>query len=173
MARGVLVTFATRYGSTAEVAYAVGEIISEEGAVVEVLPIADVGTVKGFDAVVLGCPARLGRLLPEAVNFMKRQAPELTRVPVAYFLTGMTMRDDTPENRRQAASYLNPLRKIREPLRTGLFGGKVDRTRLGALLRFFLAHDRKETLAEGDYRDWPEIRRWARELAVALNAGTK
>jgi len=169
----ILVIYATRYGSTAEIAHAVGEILSEEGAEVEVRSLASAGSVEHYDAVVIGSPIRLGRLLPETLSFVRSHEAELAPVPVAYFVTGLTMREDTDENRRQAESYLTPLRRFKEPLSCGVFGGKVDSSRLGALLRFLLTHDRKATLAEGDYRNWPAIRRWARELAQVLGVEAK
>ncbi len=168
MGARVLVAYATRYGSTAEVAQTIAEILSEEGAEVDVRRVGNAIETSRYDAVVVGSPARLGRLLPESIAFVRRNAAELWRLNVAYFITGLTMRVDTASNRRQAESYLQPLCRIRPPVRTGLFGGKVDRSKLGPLLRLFLSRDRSGTLSEGDYRDWTAIKLWARELAPVL-----
>lgn len=164
----VLVVYATRYGSTVGVAQAVGAVLAEEGAAVEILPVARARGLSGFDGLVLGCPVRMGRLLPEAVSFLRRHRPELDRLRVAYFLTCLALSVDSPANRRQAESYLTPLLSVREPVSVGLFGGKIDCRRLGPLLRLFAAYDKSGTFTDGDYRNWTAIRKWARELAPAL-----
>lgn len=167
MSARVLVAYATRYGSTAEVARVIGEVLTDEGAVAKVLSVAETGDLLQFDGLVLGSPVRMGRLLPEALAFLRRHRGELERLWVAYFLTGLTMAVDSPSNRRQAETYLRPLRKIKVPLSTGLFGGMVDHRFLGPLLRLFARLDRSGTLADGDYRDWAAIRKWARGLSGA------
>lgn len=171
MGARALVVYATQYGSTAEVARAVGEVLNREGVGVEILPAARAGGLAGYDALVLGSSVRMGRLLPESVRFMRRHRVELERLKVAYFLTCMTMSVDNPANRRQAESYLAPLRAMKEPLSVGLFGGKTDRRRFGPLLRLFAALDKSGTLTDGDYRDWAHIREWAHKLALALTDG--
>jgi menaquinone-dependent protoporphyrinogen oxidase len=56
----VLVTYATNSGSTAEVAKAVMEELQKSGAQVDLLPIAKVGELASYSAVVLGAPMILG-----------------------------------------------------------------------------------------------------------------
>ena len=56
----ILVTYATNAGSTAKIAEAVGEGLSERGAEVEVRPIDAVAAPDAYDAVVVGAPMIFG-----------------------------------------------------------------------------------------------------------------
>lgn len=56
MSASILVTYATRYGSTQEVAEAVAETLREAGLEVDVQPARKVRTLEGRRAVVLGAP---------------------------------------------------------------------------------------------------------------------
>jgi flavodoxin len=81
----VLVAYASREGSTAEIAETIGMVLREAGAEVDVLPVKEVHNLDGYDAVVLGSAVHIGKVLPEAVQFAKRHQPVLADLPVAYF----------------------------------------------------------------------------------------
>src|SRR6266487_6623990 len=106
----ILVTFATRAGSTYEVAARVAEVLRAGGATVEVKPVAAVHEVKDYDAVVIGSAIRMGQWLPEAVQFVKAHRETLSHIPTAYFLVSGFLRADTPEMRQRALAYLDPVR---------------------------------------------------------------
>src|SRR2546421_11220930 len=92
----ILVTFATRAGSTYQVAARVAEVLRAGGATVEVKPVAAVHEMKDYDAVVIGSAIRMGQWLPEAVGVVKTNRETLSRIPTAYFLGGGVLRNDTP-----------------------------------------------------------------------------
>jgi menaquinone-dependent protoporphyrinogen oxidase len=71
MTNRILVTYATRAGSTVEVAAAIGETLRGSGFSVDVKPVKEKPSVEGYQAVVVGSAIRLGSWLPEAVNFVK------------------------------------------------------------------------------------------------------
>ncbi len=163
----ILVAYATRAGSTAEVAARVAEVLSETGAIVEVRPIQDVREVQGYDAVVIGSAIRMGHWLPEVVTFVKANRDTLSHIPTAYFLVSGLLREDTPEMRKTVLAYLDPVRVILEPTSIGLFAGKIDYSKLSWLDRIIA----KKVMSEGDGRNWDAIQSWARELlATALHA---
>ena len=62
----ILVTFASRAGSTAEVAKAIGKALSDSGAQVDVLAMRDVQDLAPYRAVVAGSAIRKKKWLPEA-----------------------------------------------------------------------------------------------------------
>ena len=163
MAGNILIAYASRYGSTAEVAEAIGKVLREAGAEVEVRRVREVKGLGPYRAVVIGSAARMLKLLPEAVKFAQKHKQALSQMPVAYFTVGLTMIKDTPENRKVAAGFLEPLRQIQEPVSIGLFAGKVDYSRLSFVWRYFFSRA-KDFPGEGDYRDWEAIRAWAKEL---------
>jgi len=159
----LLVAYATRAGSTAEIAEFMGKVLSEAGVQADVLPIKQVRDLRGYSGVILGSAIRMGSVLPELIKFVQTHAATLSQVPLAYFNVNMTLMEDTPENRAVVDSYFKPLRAICEPLRVGAFAGKMDYARLGVLLRFVFSKN-KEKIPEGDWIDWEAIRAWTLEV---------
>jgi len=60
----ILTTYATRAGSTFEVAEQIAEILRTTGASVKVKPVPAVHEMKDYDAVVIGSPIRMSQWLP-------------------------------------------------------------------------------------------------------------
>jgi menaquinone-dependent protoporphyrinogen oxidase len=166
MSERILVAYASRAGSTAEVAEVVGQILREGGAEVDVYPVGDVHSLAGYDALVLGSAIWVGKPLPEALQFATAQQQALAGLSVAYFILCDTLREDTPANRATAHGYVTPLEQIKQPVSLGLFAGKKDFSTVHPLLRWLLKHVVK--LPEGDWRDWERIRAWAAALALQL-----
>lgn len=167
MAKRILVAYASRYGSTAEVARTIGKTLARAGAEVDVSPAREVKDIGPYGLVVLGTSIRMSRPLKEATAFAEQFRDDLAKVPTALFTVGLQMKEDTPENREKTLEFLKPLREIiAAPVSLGLFGGMVDHGRFGIFLRFFARREKTGILAEGDWRDWDAIQRWAEELAV-------
>ncbi|RME32254.1 MAG: flavodoxin [Thermoflexia bacterium] len=169
MAEKVLVAYATRAGSTAEVAQAVAETLRETGLDVDLRRAREVADVSPYRAVVLGAPIHASRWMPEAMRFLRRHHTMLSRIPVAYFAVCITLMEDTEENRRLVESWMEPARALLEPVCMGLFAGKMDYSRLSFLERFII--QRMIKVPEGDHRDWAAICAWAREVAGLLIDG--
>jgi len=155
----ILIAYASRAGSTAEVADAIGQVLRGNGIPAEVLPAGHVADVSTYRAAILGSAVRMGKWLPEAVRLVERNQAALAGMPTAIFTVCLTMQKDTPENRRVVEGYLQPvLQKVR-PSSIGLFGGKMDYSRLGFIDRLIVSKMKK--IPEGDHRDWKAIRAWA------------
>src|SRR5262245_37997871 len=71
MPKHISVTYATRAGSTAEVAAAIGQSLAAHGFSVEVKPIKENPAVEHYDAILIGSAVRMGQWLPEAVKFVE------------------------------------------------------------------------------------------------------
>jgi len=172
----ILVSYASRCGSTGDVADAMGRVFMENGACVDVLRVGNVGDLTPYRAVVVGSAIHSDEWLSEASDFVSRNRDALSRLPVAYFLTCLTLTHPTEENRRKALGFLDPVRnqvpEIR-PVDTGLFAGVLDYDKLSFMVRLVMKVKMKDKgVAEGDYRDWPSIRSWARSVApMLLNGG--
>jgi menaquinone-dependent protoporphyrinogen oxidase len=161
----VLIAYASRAGSTAEVAEVIGQVLQGGGIPADVLPAGQVADVSIYRSVILGSAIRMGRWLPEATRLVERSQAALAGMPTAFFSVCLTMQKDTPENRRTVENYMSPvLQKVR-PSSIGLFGGKMDYSRLGFLDRLIVSKMKK--VPEGDYRDWSAIRRWAVKVPPA------
>ena len=161
MEKCILVAYASRAGSTGEVAQAIGEELNSNGNSVDVMLIKDVKDLKQYQAVVLGSAIRIGSWLPEAKKFLEKNKATLTQVPMAYFTVCMTLHEDTPENREEVKTFLDPVRAIMEPIDEGYFAGVADFSKLSFLERKM---GEWAGMSEGDYRNWDAIRTWAQSL---------
>jgi uncharacterized protein YjbI with pentapeptide repeats/menaquinone-dependent protoporphyrinogen IX oxidase len=162
MSLNVLVAYASVSGSTAEVAQAIGDVFTQQGAVVDVQSIRQIESMAGYNAVVVGSSVRAGRWLPEASNFLVEFGDGLEGLPVAFFTTCLTMVSDTDDSRRVVMAYMKPVMDLLpelEPVGLGLFAGSLDPKRP------LIAQLNPNLAPQGDYRDWAAIRAWAKEVA--------
>lgn len=166
MSRRTLLAYASRAGSTAEVADRVGDVLRNSGIDVDVRSVKDVTEIAGYDSLVLGSAIWAGKPLPEMLRFVAEQRAAMSGMPVAYFILCEQLREYTPANRQVALGYVTPLRKLHEPVSIGMFAGRRDFSKVHPLLRWLLM--RVFRFAEGDWRDWAQIRTWAAAAAGQL-----
>ena len=164
MATSILVAYATQFGSTAEIAEAVGVAMRESGATVDVRCVRDVQDVAPYRAVVIGSPVHLGHLLPEAVEFVQRHHADLCRVPVALFCVYIS---SPPQHARDA--YLDEVRGLVRPVSEAFFTGRFDRRGAALLIPKVLAW----LVPPIERRDWRRIEGWASSLAPLLASAGK
>jgi menaquinone-dependent protoporphyrinogen oxidase len=171
MSDTILVTYATRYGSTQEVAEKVAATLRESGLEVDVQPARKVQSLSGYRAVVLGAPLYIGSWLKEAQRFLKKHQPALEKLPVAIFSPGPThggenaLAEVQPQMDKELGKY--PWLK---PVATELFGGDYDPDKLrfpDTLLTVIPASPLHDAAAN-DMRDWDAIRTWAEDLVGKL-----
>jgi menaquinone-dependent protoporphyrinogen oxidase len=166
MPASVLVAFATRYGSTREVADAIGAALREKGLTVDIQPARAVRSLEAYNAVVLGAPLYMFRWHADALRFLSRHRQALAARPTAVFALG-PFHDDEKE-RRQAREQLDKaLTKYAwfAPKAVEVFGGKFDPARLD--FPYNLIRPLKQMPAS-DARDWAAIGAWAGSLATTL-----
>jgi menaquinone-dependent protoporphyrinogen oxidase len=167
----ILVTYASKAGSTAGVAEAIGQTLAESGAQVEVRPMQDVKDLAPYRAVVAGSAIRDGKWLSEAMQFMQTHRAALARKPFAAFLVCMTLAmPGADKYREHVSTWLEPVRALVEPVSEGLFAGALDIRRIqsfGDRLKFRLSV-LFGVWSEGDHRDWNAIRAWAASIRPLL-----
>lgn len=157
----ILVAYATRYGSTAEVAEAIGDELRKTGVEVDVQPIDDILDLSRYRAVIIGSPIYMGKWLPEAQVFVERHQQYLRGIPVAYFAVGLTVAGETPDAIRKAEASMSQVRMLVNPVDIGIFPGRLESSRLSAADRAIIKLVRAKT---GDFRDWGAVRAWAQAL---------
>ncbi|RPI93749.1 MAG: flavodoxin [Chloroflexi bacterium] len=167
----ILVTYASRAGSTAEIAETIGRTLAQNGAAADVVPMQDVKDLSGYDAVVAGSPIRASKWLPEAIQFVQAHRSELARKPFATFTVSITLAMPNGDGYRQAVSgWVAPVRALVRPRSEGLFPGMLDFTKLPLTfdtlkLRLVVALG---IFPKDDRRDWNAVRAWAESLSPLL-----
>ena len=167
----VLVTYASKYGSTGGVADAIGKELCGKGLAADVALIRNAGDLGLYQGVVVGSAIYKGKWMPEATDFVKENRAILRRMPVAYFLVCITMVRPIEENRAVALSYMDPILKAVpeiKPLDIGTFAGALDYNKLSWLNKRIL---KAKGAPEGDFRDWNSIRTWGQESVYSRFAG--
>jgi menaquinone-dependent protoporphyrinogen oxidase len=168
MEHKVLVAYASKYGSTQEVADAIAATLCERGVQVDLKPMRAVRAIEGYIAVVLGAPIYYGLWHKEALNFLSRNEDALTRHPVVVFALGPNSNDEK-EMQGSRAQLDKELAKFPwlKPVFIEVFGGKYP-----AKLRFpdsFVAALPASPMhgkPPSDVRDWTAIRAWADSLVT-------
>ncbi len=140
MSAEVLVGYATRSGSTQEVAKAVAATLRERGLEVDLKPLRSVQTLAGYRMLVLGAPLYMFRWHKDALVFLSRHKEALNRLSVAVFALG-PFRDDEKEWRGVRAQLDKELAKFPwfAPVTRKVFGGKFDPKKLGFRFTFIPA----------------------------------
>lgn len=166
-ARKILVAYASKCGSTGDVADAIGQALNATGLAVDVRLVKQVTDVTAYTAVIVGSAIRIGNWLPEAVNFIKTYQQAFSKMPMAYFeVCGELTKGETEATRRVAASYLDPILAMVKPIEIGLFAGKMDYSKLSFLERVLTERFIKSP--EGDWRNWEQIRAWAGKVGTLI-----
>jgi menaquinone-dependent protoporphyrinogen oxidase len=157
MNKKILVTYATRAGSTAEVAIAIGEALNKRGFAVDVRPVKEKPNLANYQAVLMGSAVRMGSWLPEAVDFVKTNQMAFKKIPVAIFTVHMNNTGEDDESRAARLAYLDAVRPLLNQAEEVYFAGKLDLASLSFLDRLVVKMVKG---VEADRRDWNKIRNW-------------
>lgn len=166
----VLVTYASRTGSTVGVAEAIGKTLAENGIQVDVLDMKEVKDLSPYRAVVAGSAIQGNKWLPEAMQFLNTHRAELLKRPVAVFMVCMTLAIGGGKYHNEAAEFLQPVRSLVKPVSEGLFAGVLDIKKVPSFsdrLKFRLSV-LLGVWKEGDHRDWDAIHEWTAGLPALL-----
>jgi menaquinone-dependent protoporphyrinogen oxidase len=158
----VLVTSASKYGATGEIAQAIGEVLSEHGLDATVVPCEQVDTVDGYDAVVLGSAVYAGHWRKAARALVERSGDALAAGPVWLFSSGPIGDPPKPEEAPVDVAGILAATRAREHR---VFAGKLVRKQLSFGDKAIAVALR---VPEGDFRDWAAIKGWAAAIAAAL-----
>jgi menaquinone-dependent protoporphyrinogen IX oxidase len=190
-----LLVYATRHGSTREVADAVAEELRATFAEVDVHETRSAPPPGGYDAVVVGGPMIMG-WHKDARRYVKRHRDELDEVPFALFVTAASLTEDGVDtvqgmpiakdpwlvkkpkyadklSRKERYAlprhYLGDILKECAPARPrsmALFAGSLDLTTMNVFEKLFVLLVIGAT--PGDGRHFEFIRAWAADLGGAL-----
>jgi len=160
----VLVAYASKQGSTKEVAKSIAETLKHEDIDAVAVSIDSVASVAEYDGVIIGAPINGMRWRQDAVDFVGIHQSELQDKTVAYFSLSYTAVLGRKMWKKQIAKAFDSVIKQTEPVQTATFGGRVD-DELPSVVRFVFGVP-KDT--PKDQRDWEQIGAWARAFSDKL-----
>jgi len=166
----ILMAYASKYGSTQEVAEVIAAILGERGLSVDLQPMRQVRTLAGCSAVVLGAPLYFGLWHKDALNFLSRNEDALRQRPVAIFVLGPNSNDEK-EIQGSRAQLDKELAKFPwlAPVVIEVFGGKFPaKLRLPESLIASLPASPLHGMPASDVRDWTAIRAWVYSMVQKL-----
>ena len=158
----VLVAFASRHGSTDELAHAIGLELTAAGLSVEVRPMDEVEDIQEYPSLVLGSAVYMGSWLPAARAFIERHERQIAERPTWLFSSGPIAEPGANGADRFDATRLVATTHARDH---HLFGGKLDRTALSTRERVVARLVRSQ---DGDHRDMPVAAAWATAISRAV-----
>ena len=160
--KSLLLTYASRYGSTQEVAEKIADTLREDGFRVDIQAMQDVRQLDSYDAVLLGAAIYNARWHPEAHVFLSKYQETLKQHWVAIFALGPLSTSEAAM-RRSRFQLDKELEKYTwlNPVAVEMFVGKSDPAKMGVFERMFTK--------ASDHRDWKAIRAWAKSLATQLD----
>lgn len=162
----VLVTAATKYGATGEIARAIADVLSGQGLDATVTVPEEVDTIEGYNAVVLGSAVYAGHWLKPAKELVERSGDALAARPVWLFSSGPVGDPPKPEEDPVDVAEIIERTQARDHR---VFAGKLVKKQLSFPERAIVVALR---VPEGDFRDWAEIKDWAAEIAETLRSGS-
>jgi menaquinone-dependent protoporphyrinogen oxidase len=158
----VLVTWASKHGSTAEIGYAIGGELREHRIRVVMCPVENADMAEEFDAYVIGSAVYAGHWMRHAKEFLGQHRQRLLRARVWLYSNGPLGHAAGPED---APVDAGELFEDSGPREHRIFAGKLDKSELSFPERAISA---ALHAPYGDFRDWDEIRGWANDIAGAL-----
>lgn len=164
----VLVTYATKAGSTRGIAQAIAKELRADGDEVTIHPATRDLSAEDYDAVIVGSAVRGRRWMKGASDFLEANRETLAHKPVAYFSACLAILHKGSTFVAEAARYAHyPLSVVPEvaPTSNTVFAGALDESALAPGERLFV---KAFGIGPGDYRDWDVIRSWTRETHSAF-----
>jgi menaquinone-dependent protoporphyrinogen oxidase len=158
----ILVTAATRHGSSKEIATLIAGLLEDAGLEADVREPDDVMSLAGYDAAVIGSGVYMGRWLEPARQMIERCRGEFTGRRVWLFSCGPLGDPAKPDG---GPADGEALQVATGAIDHRVFPGRLVKSELGLGERVVVAGVRAPY---GDYRPWDDILTWARGIANRL-----
>lgn len=166
MTTSILVGFATRYGSTQEIAIEVASALLEAGLAVNLQPLKTISSLDGYHAVVIGAPLQMYRWHKDGLSFIAKQQKALTQIPSAVFAVGPVqsprVEQEWIDARAQIEKELAAFPWFK-PVDVEVLGGAFNPEKLGGLMKLFAKSAPASTA-----RDTEAVKSWAKGLVEKL-----
>ncbi len=168
MDTNILVTYASRYGATKEIAEKVGEVLRQAGLQADVLPVDGVRDLSSYKAVIMGSAVYIGKWQKEAAQFLQANEKTLAQRPVWLFSSGPTGEGDPVKlvEGWHLPAELQPVADRIHPRDVAVFHGYINPAKLDFVTKMVIKGMKKPF---GDFRKWDMIVAWTTTVADALS----
>jgi menaquinone-dependent protoporphyrinogen oxidase len=161
----VLVAYASKRGSTTEIAETVAATLRRSGLEVTLRSVEEIDSLDDYEAAVVGSAVYAKRWRGDARHFLKRHRKALRKMPFWVFSSG-PVGDPTNDNPdwMESPRFIAKLEEmgVREHV---VFGGRVPAEPHGFMEKAMVDGTPDEFR---DRRDWDRIRSWAEAVAADL-----
>ncbi len=163
----ILLTYASKYGATEEIAEKIAEVLGNAGLHVDLKPVKEVRELSPYSAVVLGSAVYIGGWMKPAAKFLKSHQQALSKIPVWIFSSGPTGEGDALELLKgwTFPEKLKPVADRIQPREMVIFHGAIDKDKIPGIYKWML---KNVEAGIGDFRDWQAITTWADSIAEHL-----
>jgi menaquinone-dependent protoporphyrinogen IX oxidase len=171
----ILIVYSSGYGTTRDIAFEIGKILSQHETLnVTLKPVDEIEHLGHYDFVMVGSSIRADKLLANTRDFLSRFHLELATKNVALFLVCLSAM--TTEGQRKV--YREYVPQITEtypdikPISIKAFAGKIDFNRLNPvmknLVKYVLLKLDIPSKHSVDARNWQQIQNWAEQIRERL-----
>lgn len=160
-----LIVYATKYGTTLAIAEEIKDVLKESGIECDLINVMETGSIDAYDAVIIGSPVYMGKMLVEARDFCQKYMPFLAGKWVAIFVDGISCCPPGKQSDRGLYAAIDEMSDYVHPAAKIAFAGALNPSELS---------EADAQIADmvhppvGDFRDHEAIRTWAREIASAI-----
>ena len=160
-----LITYATKYGTTKEIAEEIQDILAEDGIESDLINVMETGSIDAYDSVIIGSPVYMGKMLIEARDFCQKYMPFLAGKWVAIFVDGISCCPIGEHSERALYAAIDEMNDYVKPAVKKVFTGAFNPSVLT---------EADAQIADmvhppvGDFRDHEAIRTWAQTIASLI-----
>lgn len=167
MENKILVAYATKHGSTTEIAEKIGQVLRQAGMTTDVLPTDRIRDLTAYKAVILGSAVYLGKWLKKGVDFLQTNEQALAERAVWLFSSGPTGEGDRAAFMKgtNLPESLHPIADRIQPRSCIVFHGSLNMNKLNLIEKWMIKNTQTPL---GDFRDWDAITSWAASIADVL-----
>lgn len=176
----ILIAYASGLGQTALVAVRIARSLEASGHAVVLADVAAVAqprpVIKGFDAVLIGAPVRMGKHHRAVIDFCREHAVALRARPSGFFSVSLSAGSQKPGGQREVAKAIAHFVKATgwAPTRVEPIAGALAYTKYGFWLRPVMrliarmAGHSTDASRDHEYTDWAQVERFAQRFAASL-----